>query len=1537
MSSRKRRSIVSYYEPSPSSGSARWIDFRDTTYNTSSNAYVYSTTSNTSLLSLEIEDRLHEPRTARILIKNRPARPFSDDATIQGTQGPWSNTITEFTKIKVRDGETNDIYFYGFVYDVQDFMDKDGGILSLTCHDQLQEVMDKTTEGQAGYRISTKNTDFFRAYDKTSRLTNGFWGQPVYTFAQDVSTSDTSNIKVDRFDGIEVGDEYTATNAAGQTETITITSVGTIDSKISFSRGGTPRAFTEGDQFHKADLVTSRSGLIKSILAHHSSNITFGDNSAISTDERFQDSLVGYVTEDNEYPLSDSKTSILTKIQNLAVEDPHNSTLTDERTFGFDYFISPNFTDASVNNETPKGYFNYFRRGTFPSETQRFGTSGSTTVPSNGLFQQGLNIYHPSPSSTDAGSFSETGKLVPMTTSRFSRPKDEIFSAFEVSYVETPPNRSGIDNKDPQRRQALFMYVEANTITNADSSYGAADLEYGFLWNQDADSMTVENANEGGVLLIDSYHVSPEGEKQTFLHGTLTYNESSEFLNVRLKQLNAAVSSTSATTISVDSDARTAGFYVGQYIRVNNEIMKITALGHANNITVERGALGSEAGTHSDNDYVEARHVAKIQYVAKKAAYSSGSYQNISDTGVLLSHINPRLFDGDSAFNFDEYWTVGGSSKEWIGDESRSIMTLSYTPQNSYAFHRVGAITYAENALYTPNNIRERIFQAAQRNHTETLRGMVTTYRPPSFYFTPQIEVATGAGTQTNALTIHSSSAISGSQNPHLAGIKVGTTCNQLDSDENVTGIYGYVESVTSSSFTVKWSSGSGVSTNDKIRIDIPVRTGMVVKVKNDLVNVDTIFGVTKTKFTEDEGVRLTSYNIVGQQDQKRAYGYKTFEGAKGPEGPSGTAGFGQASVVLGFDVRATSRTNVKWAGGPLVYKGVTYEINPGSLTLTGGKEYVLYYRVGQNFLQAAERSIYLKQIKGVISGELVSVAVINTDESTSAGEYPRIGLQNHVKGPAVTDTTAIAEVVPGSELLFTSDMSTLTATGTIHGSYTLDETTTDDIDVTSLGFGASERPFYVGQKIVIENEELVIKAVDDSASPKHIDVRGRPSGVSHAAGTAIKGAYRHGRIRPFELDTGKFALGFDIPEVDTSNGAFSWINTFNVGTNIGRNFTAHGATQNARVQIVDSHLELHGNGAGNFKNISWDTNDTAGGSIYMNGGVLYVVNTLGVAAAVSTGSGSTTADDIVLGSDAQGDIYVRGSSALQRVAIGTTTYGGQFLRVNAAGNGIEWQDPAHIYLSDGNASGPAYTFKSDQNTGMYRHAADTIGFAAGTGGAGQAFIDDSGYIYARSGFTFSTDTNTYADSGGDLWRFFTGGANLRASFGASSVDITSSSGTTSTSINSYLQGVTALSSTVYAGSVRPHTDNSLDIGGAINRWDDVYATNSTIQTSDLRQKENINDTKLGLDFIKDLRPVSYDWKDKKENKINQTHYGLIAQEVLESLKKHGIDSIEDFGGISHDGDPEHFYGARYGEFVPILIKAVQELKTEIDTLKENK
>ena len=102
----------------------------------------------------------------------------------------------------------------------------------------------------------------------------------------------------------------------------------------------------------------------------------------------------------------------------------------------------------------------------------------------------------------------------------------------------------------------------------------------------------------------------------------------------------------------------------------------------------------------------------------------------------------------------------------------------------------------------------------------------------------------------------------------------------------------------------------------------------------------------------------------------------------------------------------------------------------------------------------------------------------------------------------------------------------------------------------------------------------------------------------------------------------------------------------------------------------------------------------------------------------------------------------------------------------------------------------------------------------------------------------------------------------------------------------------------------------------------EMYA-NGTINTSDERLKENINDTDLGLEFVNKLRPVSY--KFKKDKQSNKLKYGIIAQEVQEVLK----DGHEDFAGITDKGE---YLGADYVQFIAPLMKAVQELSEKVES-----
>lgn len=109
----------------------------------------------------------------------------------------------------------------------------------------------------------------------------------------------------------------------------------------------------------------------------------------------------------------------------------------------------------------------------------------------------------------------------------------------------------------------------------------------------------------------------------------------------------------------------------------------------------------------------------------------------------------------------------------------------------------------------------------------------------------------------------------------------------------------------------------------------------------------------------------------------------------------------------------------------------------------------------------------------------------------------------------------------------------------------------------------------------------------------------------------------------------------------------------------------------------------------------------------------------------------------------------------------------------------------------------------------------------------------------------------------------------------------------------------------------------------------EIYA-NGIINTSDKNLKKNIEPIKLGLDFINQLNPVLYEWKNKENNKKS---HGLIAQEVEETMNNLNM-SKNEYSLVNYD-ESNNKYGINYTELIGPLIKAVQELSNENKELKE--
>lgn len=126
-------------------------------------------------------------------------------------------------------------------------------------------------------------------------------------------------------------------------------------------------------------------------------------------------------------------------------------------------------------------------------------------------------------------------------------------------------------------------------------------------------------------------------------------------------------------------------------------------------------------------------------------------------------------------------------------------------------------------------------------------------------------------------------------------------------------------------------------------------------------------------------------------------------------------------------------------------------------------------------------------------------------------------------------------------------------------------------------------------------------------------------------------------------------------------------------------------------------------------------------------------------------------------------------------------------------------------------------------------------------------------------------------------------------------------------------------------GDIRPTSDNTYDLGTSTFRWDDVYATNGTINTSDRRDKEAIEPIPYGLKEVMQLRPVRFNWKARPEQ---GKKLGLIAQEIQplinEVVKTHDLQATEEdeteFELVKLDR-----LGVYYSDLIPVLIKGMQE------------
>jgi hypothetical protein len=119
-------------------------------------------------------------------------------------------------------------------------------------------------------------------------------------------------------------------------------------------------------------------------------------------------------------------------------------------------------------------------------------------------------------------------------------------------------------------------------------------------------------------------------------------------------------------------------------------------------------------------------------------------------------------------------------------------------------------------------------------------------------------------------------------------------------------------------------------------------------------------------------------------------------------------------------------------------------------------------------------------------------------------------------------------------------------------------------------------------------------------------------------------------------------------------------------------------------------------------------------------------------------------------------------------------------------------------------------------------------------------------------------------------------------------------------------------------------------VAGESNGVQLTSGATSWSSNSDERLKNINSEIENAVEKLLTLRTVKFSWKSDESNKEN---LGLIAQDVEKEFPQ-VIDKGELAIPEEEQTDKTEYLSIRYTELIPVLVKAIQELKSENDNLK---
>jgi len=379
----------------------------------------------------------------------------------------------------------------------------------------------------------------------------------------------------------------------------------------------------------------------------------------------------------------------------------------------------------------------------------------------------------------------------------------------------------------------------------------------------------------------------------------------------------------------------------------------------------------------------------------------------------------------------------------------------------------------------------------------------------------------------------------------------------------------------------------------------------------------------------------------------------------------------------------------------------------------------------------------------------------------------------------------------------------------------------------------------------------------------------------------------------------------------------------------------------------------------------------TSGGNIQIGSTNSGVAGSLDVSIGSTSTSGGITLFSPTNGTHSIG--FADGTSGTDRYrgyveyqhpndALAFATSATERMRIDSSGNvgigtsspsaGLHIDNPSNSAITailDTDNSAVKMVFRNNTETGNnVQIGADGSNLVALTNGTERMRIDSSGNVLVgttstsrttvghelhASGFARHTADGDKSleivrkSSDGEMVEFFKD-STLVGSIGVVGGTPFFSNNNNSTGIRIYSSGFAACNA---SGAF---TDNTQDVGASNVRWDDIYATNGTIQTSDQNEKQDIEalseaEQRVAVAAKGLLR--KFRWKDSVEEKGDDAriHFGIIAQDLQAAFEAEGLDAgryamfINSTWTDEETGEERSRMGVRYNQLLAFIIAAI--------------